>query len=324
MDKGVIAVMQYLPIIKLCIYLLIITASILLIFRLFNIRSIQPGKGVNRAVHNVKVMRNYDATIVSSNKLTRNLARIVQSSVFGLSDSAIEYTQYNINRLQIKAIGGSRLLTAEEFNAIKITLASISIILSLIVALFTNILIGFILIVISIVVFNIMPMQVMRGMVRSKDVEIEENFLNLYLVLHYQLMEGAKGSISKTMRDYYRAAKSKEIKQFINIASGYMDSYGEEDALMRIRSDYREVSQVVKLTRLIKQLYDGGKIENDLIGFRAELIRARELSMEKKMDKLIYLANSSFKVLIIILFQAVISALSIYLPDLGFMFSMFS
>ena len=322
MDAYVISVMKYLPIIKMGIYALIILATIMIIFRLFNIRSVTLGKGISKALNNTNVMRSRDAYIISTNKLIRNIARIVQNSAFGLDNNRRDYIQYNLNRVQLKTVGGRGILTAEEFNGIQIAVTFIGLFLSLVVMLFTNITTGVVLILACITSFNILPMNIIRTKVKQKDSEIADNFLFLYLVLHYQLMEGAKGSISKTMRDYSGASNSKEIKEFINIAAGYMDSYGEEEALMRIRSDYREVSQIVKLTRLIKQLYDGAEIKNDLIGFRSELIIAKERVMEAKRDKLIARAIKSFNILWIIVVQAVVSALSIYMSDIGFILNL--
>lgn len=322
MNESLISIFKYLPFIKLAIYLMIIVSIILIIFRLFNIRSFGVAKGVSSSLKQSTYMRNRDAYIVKTNTLLRHLSRIAQHSPFGIDETSRDYLQYNINRIGLKAPGGARMLTAEEFNAVKLASTAVGLALSLVVTVFTNLFMGCLIAVISIVCFYIMPLPIIRNNVKKKDKEIEDNFMGVYLVLHYLLMEGAKGSISKAMRSFSKATKSEEIKKFIHVAAGYMESYGEEEALFRIKSDYREINYVVKLTRLIKQLYDGAEIKNDLMGFRGELIRAAEREMEKKTDRLITLAQGSFKILWLVLIQAVISALSIYMPDINVLFNM--
>ena len=69
--------------------------------------------------------------------------------------------------------------------------------------------------------------------------------------------------------------------------------------------------------RLIRQTNEGGDIEAELMGFRTELLAASRYALEKRMEKLIAKAKASFNLLMPILFQAVLSAMSIYISDMG-------
>ena len=64
-------------------------------------------------------------------------------------------------------------------------------------------------------------------------------------------------------------------------------------------------------------MYDGAEIEQELIGFREEIIKQRKLMIETRMNALVLRAELSLKILMIILFQAILSAMALYLPDLG-------
>ena len=83
-----------------------------------------------------------------------------------------------------------------------------------------------------------------------------------------------------------------------------------------IAKEYREIPDVTKLMRLIKQFNDGGDIKQDLIGFRDKLLLEKQMRMEDEQKKLVTKARLSFNILMIVLVQAILSAMAIYLPDL--------
>ena len=61
---------------------------------------------------------------------------------------------------------------------------------------------------------------------------------------------------------------------------------------------------------------DGGDIKQDLIGFRDKLLLEKQMRMEDEQKKLVTKARLSFNILMIVLVQAILSAMAIYLPDL--------
>ena len=107
------------------------------------------------------------------------------------------------------------------------------------------------------------------------------------------------------------------MKRFIDNCVNHIETYGEYQATNLITKDYREIAEVGKLMRLIRQLYDGSDIEQDLMGFRSELIKNKRYEIEDTMNKIVTKARISFNILTILLVQAILSAMSIYLPDLG-------
>lgn len=317
MNKQLIGMLKALPAIRILSYLLVIVVAIMLILRIFNIKGLLVERAVSRTVDGIQRSRSRDYYILNTNKLLMSLAKIVQKSPFAISKTAVEYVQYNLNRADIKAPGGRRKLSAEEFNAIKVTLLLILLIISAIIAIVGSILAGVVLGVVSVVGCTTMPMQLIRASVKHKDVEIQENFSDFYLMLHYVLITGAKTSVSKVMGTYSRATDSVEIKRFIGVSTDLMDTHGELEATRYIAKEYREIPEVNRLMRLIRQLYDGGDVTNDLMGFRDELIKKRRNLIISKMERSVTKAKVSFNILIIILIQAVISAMAIYLPSMS-------
>ena len=59
------------------------------------------------------------------------------------------------------------------------------------------------------------------------------------------------------------------------------------------------------------------------MGFREQLLLEQQMQIDKACEKIIQKARTSFNIIYIILFQAIISAMAIYLPDLGNMSSLF-
>ena len=168
-----------------------------------------------------------------------------------------------------------------------------------------------------IIVANTVPMMIIRSTVREKDLEIKENFADYYLMIHYVLLANAKTPLNGIMKSYAKTTNSKEMIRYIDACLHYIDTYGEYEATKYITKDYRELPEVGKLMRLIKQANEGGEIEAELYGFRTELLAAKRYAIEKRMEKLIKKAQMSFNILMPVLFQAILSAMAIYISDLG-------
>lgn len=82
------------------------------------------------------------------------------------------------------------------------------------------------------------------------------------------------------------------MKHFVDVCIHYIDTYGEYEATRYISKAYREIPQVAKLMRLIRQANEGGDIKAELIGFRTELLNARKYEIEKRMNKLIQMGRA--------------------------------
>lgn len=317
LDNELVKLFHSIPFIKFAIYLAILFIMAVVILRLFNIRTLGKGKGVNSEIENVNAIRKRDEAIVRANKLINWATRVIEASPFALSKSSLEYWQYNLTRAGIKIPGGARIIRAVEFHAlIQIcTLAALAV--SLLILILANVMLGTFLVIAVVFIATVVPLRVVRSMVAAKDLEIKSNFSDFYLMIHYVLLASASTPLSGIMKSYQKTTTSKEMQRFIDVAVSYIDTHGEYEATNYIANDYREVSEIVKLMRLIRQANEGGNVEAELMGFRNELLKAKQYAIQKHMEKIVGRAQRSFNILMIVLFQAVLSAMAIYLPDLG-------
>ena len=321
LDKAVIRMYEMLPIIMLITIGLIILTAVLIALHRMGIKAIKP-KGITNEIFNIKGLRERDEFIIKVNKILRRMTDIVQRSIFRLADSSKDYYEYNIKRAGLSVPGGFRMMTAEEFNAIVVIAGVILVAISLVILLI-NPIFGVVVGVASIFAVSSLPMLIIRMIVADRDREIRENFMDLYLMLHYVLLSGGGTPLTRIFESYAKTTNSEEMKRFVNNCIGHIDIHGEYNATKLIAKDYREIPEVNKLMRLIRQMYDGGEISQELMGFREEIIKDRKYLIEKKMNRLVNHARLSFNLLMIVLVQAILSAMSIYLPDLKLMTSIF-
>ncbi len=307
---------------KVIIVILIILLAVIVILRVFNIKSLRRRKGIVSEIQNINSIKNRDKTILRATKMLRLITNIVENTPFKTDKSTKEYYQYNLNRANVKAPGDMRYMTPEEFNGVIKFITAIIIALGAFI-LMINSTFGLLIILLSIITSYTIPMLVIRGIVSKKDKEIKENFTNLYLMIHYVLITGGNTPISRIMKSYSRTTTSDEMLRFIDTCVSLIETHGEYKATNYITKEYKEIIEVTRLMRLIRQLYDGGDIKQELIGFRDELIKSEKYNIQVKGNKLIERANLASKILFIILGQAIISAMAIYLPDLGLMTSLF-
>ena len=284
---------------------------------MYNVKSFKRGKGIISELEYVDKIRKRDASIIRYNKLLTQITRIVQGTVFKANKTNKEYVEYNLERAGVKIPGGSRYMRSEEFNAVVVALASAVVAVGVIIIILANYVLGAVLIIFTIVMASILPMTYLRQIVQAKDNEIRENFSDFYLMLHYVLIAGAKTPLNGIMRSYAKTTDSIEMKHMVDVCTHYMDTYGEYEGTRYIAKAYREIPVMGKLMRLIRQSNEGGDISAELIGFRTELLNEKRYAIEKRTDKLINRARASFNLLMPILFQAVLSAMSIYLSDMG-------
>ena len=324
MDNATINQFAVLPYVKIIIYLLLLVIMVILILRVFKIKSVFRGRGLGNELTNVADLKARDKQIIRTNKFMRAITNFVQHTPFRSDSTRREYYQYNINRAGIRLLNGKRELKAEEFNAIVHMGLGILILIGLMVAVVFNIILGIVLIIASIITVSTLPILIIRAIVADKDREIKDNFSDFYLMLHYVLISGSNTPLENIIKSYAKTVSSNEMRRFIDTCVDRIETYGEYNATRIIAQDYKEIAEVRKLMRIIRQLADGGNINQELMGFREELLKDRKNEIEKRMHKLVGRAKASFKLLLIILIQAILSAMAIYLPDLALIKGLFS
>lgn len=317
LDNGLVMQFSLMTVIKLVIILIILGLMCVAILKVFNIKSIFKGKGISRELDYMDKVKQHDLSILRANKLMYSITKFIGETPFTQSTADKDYWQYNINRAGIKIPGGSRMMKAEELHALIQFCTGCMLLVECLLLIFVNQILGWVLIITTIIMSSMMPMMIIRTIVTAKDAEIKENFSDYYLMLHYVLIASAKTPLAGIMKSYAKTTSSAEMQRYIDSCVHYIDTYGEYEATRYIARDYREIPEVGKLMRLIRQSNEGGNVEPELIGFRTELLRERHYALEKRMNKLIAKAKASFMILMPILVQAVISAMAIYISDLG-------
>lgn len=323
LDELLIQLFNSMPYVKYIIYALIIVLASLLILRLFKIKSIFKGKGIEAELQNVKTLKKRDTYIIKANKMLLWATKLVEKSPLSLSREKKEYWQYNLRRLGVKIPGGYRDLQATEFNALIQVTAFAMCMVSIIVMVFVNYMLGILLIMSVLIAAGTLPMTVIRSMVAQRDLEIKSNFANYYLMLHYVIIAGSKADLGSVMKSYAKTTSSVEMQKYVEACLNHIETHGEYEATRYIAKDYQEVAEVGKLMRLIRQANEGGNVNEELVGFRAELMSAKRYAVIQRREQLILKAQHSFNILMIVLIQAVLSAMSIYLEDMQLMTSLF-
>lgn len=316
-DDQLVRLFKMVPLVKILVYFLIVLVAIRIIMRMFNVRHLTRGKGMKSEMGHIEAVKKRDAAVLRANQFMRRATKIVEKSPFAMSKTHKEYWQYNIDRAGIKIPGGHRNMRAEELHALVQIATAIILAFAVIVLLLFNTILGWVLILFTIIISNTVPKAVLRGIVKDKDMEIKENFMDFYLMIHYVLIANASTPLTGVIKSYAKTTNSKEMHRFVDVCIHYMETYGEFEATRYIAKDYREIHEVNKLMRLIRQANEGGNVETELMGFRAEIIKAKRYEISKKVDRLVNKARLSFNILMPILIQAVLSAMSIYLSDMG-------
>ena len=316
MDEGVLKQFSMLPWVRLIVIALIIVAAFLIIIRMFKVKNPLRGKAITHELDNMDKIRKHDESIVRANRIISAITNLVERTPFALSKSYVEYWNYNLYRANIRIPGKARVMRATEFNALIKATEAFVVLLGLLVTVFFNGPLGLLLIISAIVMCNTFPMMIVRQTVKTKYMEIIENFAQFYLMIHYVLLASSGTPISGTMKSYDKTTDSEEMHRFVDTCIHYIDTYGEYEATNYIAKQYREIPQVGKLMRLIRQANEGGDVRAELIGFRNELLEAKKYTLQKHKEKLVMKAQLSFNILIPILIQAIISATAIYLPDI--------
>lgn len=322
MDNSVINQFNLLPIIQLVIVALAVTATILIILKVLKVKSPFRGKAITSELTHLDKVQRRDEYIVQANKRISTLTKIIEKTPFSLDPSNIDYMTYNLERADIRIPGGYRVYRPQEYNAMVKTVQAFIILIGLFILIF-NAPMGAVIILLTIIFGNSIPMMYIRSLVKSKDEEIVDNFADFYLMLHYVLLASAGTPMASMIKSYDKTTSSEEMHKFVDVCLHFIDTYGEYGSTRYIAKQYREIPEVGKLMRLIRQANEGGDVRAELIGFRNELIAAKKYSIQKRMEKAVMKAKASFNILLPILIQAVISAMAIYFSDLKLTSSFF-
>lgn len=317
LNNNLIQQYNLVPIILIIIAAIILFVMIRVIMRNYRVRSLRKGKGIVREIENIESIRRRDKTILYYNRMIAKVTKLVEGSIFRSNKSSKEYLDYNLDRAGVKIPGGARAMKAEEWNALVVVATAAIVAVAVVFGILANLAIGLTAIIFTLIMANIMPMTYLRQVVKSKDNEIRLNFSDFYLMIHYVLLARAKTPLVGVMKSYAKTTDSKEMQHMVDVCVHYMETYGEYQGTRYIAKAYREIPVMGKLMRLIRQSNDGGEVESELMGFRRELLDEKRYEIQKRTDKIINRAKASFNLLLPILFQAILSAMSIYLSDMG-------
>lgn len=323
MDTNLMQQFEMLGWVQWLIIGLLVFFMVLIIMRMLGKKSPLRGRGIAAELDVMADIRKRDAAILAANKNIRLITEIIEKTPLTLSKYQVDYWNYNLTRADIRIPGGSRVYKAQEFNAIVKAAQVLIVAMSLVLAVFVNSILGAVLAIVAIFMGNTLPLMTVRAMVKAKDEEIEANFSDFYLMLHYVIIARANTPLSSIIKSYDKTTNSEEMHKFANTCISLLDTYGEFVGPAMITERYKEIPVVCKLMRLIRQSNQGADVAPELIGFRKEIIDAKEYALRKRGDKLIARARASFNLLMPVLIQAIISAMMIYMDDLSVAGSIF-
>lgn len=317
MDSSLIAQFELMWIVKVAIILLIVVLMIVAIIKILKVKMPFKGRAIVNELEHLEEVRKRDESIKRANKFIGDLVTFIEHTPFKLDKLRYEYLEYNLIRADIKAPGGHRVLKPIEYNAIIKTMQILGFIVGILSTVLISPLLGMVIVICVSVIGGTLPLMIIRAKVKKKDDEIIENFSDFYLMIHYVLMARANTPLSGIMKSYDKTTNSQEMHKFVNTCIFHLDTYGDYEGPVKIAERYKEIPVVGKLMRLIRQANEGADIAPELKGFRQELIEAKHYTLRRKGDKIVGKAKMLFYALMPILWQAIISAMFIYINDLN-------
>lgn len=321
MNDKLIKEMEYIWLMKAVIVFLVVVAAVFIILKIVGKKKIK-NKGMTEISTSYSVIQKHDKKILRTEANLKKIKKFIDDTPLVInSETEREYLQYNLNRANVRI--AERQMTADEYNAICRTVELALIVVLIAVSIFINALIGVVGMVVVVMVGEIVPKFAIRSVVNSKDKEIERNFSDLYLLLHYNLMSGLKTSIYKNLTACKSTIQSKELREFIGRWMMYIDESGEQQSVSKMAADYREIHAVVRLMRIVKQIYDGDDVRNELEGYRQEIVNKSYEQVMERQRAISAKATRSLMIVMLILVQAIISAMGIYMPDISALGSLF-
>lgn len=317
MNEQLINQIKYLPLARVVICFFIICIFFLLVLNVIGLGNGISYGGLEAEINNINLLRKRDAKILRNTKFLSKLTNFIDSCGLGVDPSKVTYLEYNLKRAGYKHPNGQRTLSPSEYNAIlkgaEILFAAVGLLVALRV--FS---LGVSFAIVCIVLLNIVPELILRETVLSKDRVIKNNFFDFYGELHYPMISNTSSEpLIRIIRSYSKVDLVDEMREFTNNVADLFDLYGEYEGSKYVAMEYKEIPEVSKLMRLIRQYNEAADIEQDMIGFREQLLLQQQINIDKHCDKLIGRARKSFVLIYAILVQAILSAMLIYLQDLG-------
>lgn len=323
LDSRLIGLFEAIPWVKVVILILLVFAAVLIVMAIFKVRSPFRGRTITKELDHLNKVKKHDEQVIRANRLIKGFTAVIEHSPFKMQEMNKDYWAYNLRRANIRIPGKSRVMKPEEFNAIVSGVEAVVMAAGALIAITLNPLLGCIIIVSAMTCASTLPMMIIRQTVKAKDQEIVENFADFYLMIHYVLLASASTPLEGIMKSYDKTTNSEEMHRFVDSCVHYIDTYGEYAATSHIAKEFREIAEVSKLMRLIRQSSEGGDVRMELEGFRNELLSAKKYAIEQRMNKMVAKAKASFALLYVVLVQAIISAMAIYMQDIGGIGSMF-
>lgn len=165
-------------------------------------------------------------------------------------------------------------------------------------------------------------------MIADEDVEIEQDFPDLYLLLYSRLVRGAYTRLSPTLEDFissidimHNDSSHKALRNFVLDLRNNIEIYGDDSiAIYKMRETYKS-AMIINFCNLAVQAMSGVNNSDKLLAFKVELAQKRMEGMKKRAELLVEKGQRAVMAIFLILFQFV--ALSWY-AKLGGNGSMFS
>lgn len=305
------------PLMKYIVIGLLIVIAVMLLMRIMKFTVVRKGRGAEKQLKNIEKIRRKEKQIISINTAINKITDYVEHSPFRLSSAEAKELQYKMHRADIKSIDGRSLMSAQTYNALKVAVKAVLIIVGIFLILTVNITFGAVLVLMAVTITNAVTDIYIKALVDSKDLEIKENFTGFYLMIHYVLMRNPNAPLLNIIQSYDKTTDSKEMHKLVDICVHNFNTYGEYTGSTYVAEEYKGVNEVVKLMRLVRQAGSGGDIRSELDGFKRELINEEAYRADIKKNKALALADRAKIIIMILLVQGVISAASIYLQDIG-------
>lgn len=323
MDTSLMMQYLMLTVAKVVICILIAYVALKVCKGVLNIRGRKGYRAIDRELGAIYRNRRISSRRSAIYEFVLAITELMRHTPFKISQSYNTQLTYVLSRAGVRLPGKESEMTGEQFIAVLRILQIVGCTLGIVIGIFTN---PFVCIVIVFAVIfggNFIPMTIIEGTARAKDREIENEFFDMYIMVHYSLMSKSNAPISSILKSYGRVTDSEEVGRFIDSCVYTLDTYGEYLGCQKIMEKYKELASVSKLMRIIKQVNEGADVEAELAGFREELFNKRVYLLEQRSDKLIAKVRASINSLMPILIQAILSAASVYLEDMTALSSFF-
>ena len=206
--------------------------------------------------------------------------------------------KYYIDRLAIRSEVLDRPYTVEELVGKNLCIMLLGIALIPLAFVFPIVFVGT-----GICVFNyVMAETFMKQSVADEDRIIEDNFIELYLMLHPKLRKGSKARLATTVDTYVKSLDIEDVevarvmKKFGLFFLNNLSLYEDHVAVPMLKERYRS-ALIVNFCNVATQALQGIENEDILISTRMELLRKKKLKATEVAEKR---ANAAKRALLLV------------------------